>query len=554
MHRKPPPKSLLISKPTFLFLSMASFLLLPLLLLLSHSPLPLSSSQQTQTTITQACKSSLFPALCVSTLLSQPPSSADSPSSLILSLLSASSHSLSTALSLSQSLLLSSSSVPSRANAARNCLDHLTLSSLRINSTLPLLPTLADQQTASRARALAGAALLYQYDCWSALKYVNSTRQVASAMSFLRFLTQVTSSALSMIAAAQRYGPDDPSLWSPPQTERDGYWPPHADSDPDPLFPSDLKPDATVCKPPGACDHATVQEAVDAAPDFGPSRFVIHIRSGTYAENVRVAFEKTNVVFVGDGAGRTVVTGSLNAQMPAVTTYNTATVGVFGDGFMARDLTFRNTAGPGSHQAVAFRCDGDRSFLHSVEFLGHQDTLYARSLRQLYVNCTISGTVDFIFGNSAAVFKGCLIQVLPRQESPEKGESDAVTAHGRTDPGQATGFVFEECTVDGSDEYMEIYKRRPTRHKVYLGRPWKEYSRTVFLNCYLGEMVRPEGWMPFRPGFGLKTLFYGEYSSSGPGANVSGRVGWSSQVPEEHLGMYSVRNFLQGDEWALTNQ
>ncbi|XP_020082353.1 probable pectinesterase/pectinesterase inhibitor 51 [Ananas comosus] len=248
--------------------------------------------------------------------------------------------------------------------------------------------------------------------------------------------------------------------------------------------------------------------------------------------------------------GATVVTGARHAQMPGLTTYDTATVAVLADGFRARGLTFENAAGPGAHQAVAFRSDSDMSVLEHVEFRGHQDTLYARSLRQLYSHCRISGTVDFIFGNAAAVFDSCLIEVVPRLENPEKGERNAVTAHGRTDPSQPTGFVFYNCTVTGSAEYLELYRKKPRVHRVYLGRPWKEYSRTVFVRCYFGEVVRPEGWLPWRGDFALKTLFYGEYGSLGPGANASARVEWSSQIEEEHLGVYSPENFIQGDEWV----
>nr|CAD1818173.1 unnamed protein product [Ananas comosus var. bracteatus] len=219
---------------------------------------------------------------------------------------------------------------------------------------------------------------------------------------------------------------------------------------------------------------------------------------------------------------------------------------------MARDLTIANTAGPDKHQAVAFRSDSDLSVIDSVEFLGHQDTLYAHGLRQFYTNCRISGTVDFIFGNSAAVFSNCLIIVLPRQVNPEHGESNTLTAHGRTDPAQSTGFVFDHCVANGSDDYLALYRKNPSVHRVYLGRPWKEYSRTVFLNCYLPEIIRPEGWLPFNGDFALKTLYYGEYQSTGPGGQVGRRVPWSSQVPAEHVAVYSVDNFIQGDQWIPT--
>lgn len=216
---------------------------------------------------------------------------------------------------------------------------------------------------------------------------------------------------------------------------------------------------------------------------------------------------------------------------------------------MARDLTFENTAGPNAHQAVAFMSDSEGSVLDSVEFVGHQDTVYAHSMRQFYTNCRILGTVDFIFGNSASVFHNCSILVVPRQLNPQDGESNIVTAHGRTLPELSTGFVFQNCAINGSPDYLALYRENSTAHKVYLGRPWKEYSRTVFINCFMDRIIRPEGWQPWQGDFALKTLYYGEYGSSGPGGNVTGRVPWSSQIPPEHLAIYSVENFIQGNQW-----
>lgn len=216
---------------------------------------------------------------------------------------------------------------------------------------------------------------------------------------------------------------------------------------------------------------------------------------------------------------------------------------------MARDITFKNTAGGEAHQAVAFRSDSDLSIIENCEFLGNQDTLYAHSLRQFYKSCRIEGNVDFIFGNSAAIFQDSVILICPRQISPEKGENNAVTAHGRTDPAQSTGFVFQNCVINGTDEYMGWYYKKPKVHKNYLGRPWKEYSRTVFIHCYLSLIITPQGWMPWSGDFALSTLYYGEFENTGPGANISGRVAWSSEIPTNHVFGYSVQNFIQGDEW-----
>ncbi|KAG1369988.1 Pectinesterase [Cocos nucifera] len=501
--------------------------------------------------VRQACRATRFPSSCEPTLSKSPDLT---PLGLTLAALSASSAALPTARSLGQSILDASSSNLNRSSAARNCLEHLSLSDRRLSAAAAALP----RGRAADARAWTSAALYYQYDCNNSLSYVTGTRLVADAMAFLSSLYNLTSNALSLIAARQRFG-DDLSLWAPPQTERNGYW-----GDPAPAavrrstgrsagFLSDLQTDATVCQI-GDCNYRTVQEAVAAAPDFGAGRFVIRIKAGIYKETVRIPFEKTNVVLIGDGMGATVITGALNAQMPGVWTYNTATVGVFGDGFMARDLTIENTAGVGAHQALALRLDSDHSVLDSVELRGHQDTLYARSLRQLYRRCRISGTVDFVFGNAAAVFDECLLEVVPRAEGPDKSGSDTVTAQGRTDPAQATGFVFRQCAVNGSEEFLTAFRRKPKANRLYLGRPWKEYARVVFIETYLGEVVTPEGWLPFRPGFALDTLFYGEYGSSGPGAKTTSRVKWSSQIPAEHLGLYSVDNFIQGNEWVPSDR
>lgn len=153
---------------------------------------------------------------------------------------------------------------------------------------------------------------------------------MANAITVLGRLTNVTSNALSMITALQRYGKDT-AKWGPPQTERDGYWGP-GDGAGGEIgskmgVPSGLVPNATVCKDGSGCGYRTVQEAVDAAPVQGESRFVIYIKEGVYEETVRVGFEKTNVVFLGDGMGTTVITGSLNAGMVGITTFESATVG-----------------------------------------------------------------------------------------------------------------------------------------------------------------------------------------------------------------------------------
>ncbi|XVF14920.1 hypothetical protein REPUB_Repub09cG0102600 [Reevesia pubescens] len=555
LFKKPPWNS------TFCLLSIAmSFLLflsLTLFFTLSSSNRhhhqqnsPVSSSSQ----IHLACQSTRFPQPCETSISQSSPPPNPTSLQIVQSAISVSSQNLKTGQSMVKSILDSSKGNLNRTNAANICQEILSYSDYRIKSANDAL----SRGKLKDARAWMSAALCYQYDCWSALKYVNDTKLVDQTMAFLDSLTQHSSNALSMMSAYDNYG-DNIATWAPPKTERDGFYEKGSGGGTElgfnGGFPSNLKVDVTVCKDGSGGCYKTVQEAVNAAPDNADTRrrFVIQIKEGVYEETVRVPFEKKNVVFLGDGMGKTIITGALNVGQPGITTYSTATVGVVGDGFMASGLTIRNTAGPDAHQAVAFRSDSDLSVIENCEFLGNQDTLYVHSLRQFYKKCRIQGNVDFIFGNSASVFQDCEILVAPRQLKPEKGETNAITAHGRTDPAQSSGLVFQNCLLNGTDEYMRYYFSKPKVHKNYLGRPWKEYSRTVFINCIMEALITPDGWMPWSGDFALKTLFYGEFGSSGPGSHVSMRVPWSTQIPSQYVYIYSVQNFIQGDQWIPTS-
>ncbi|KAK4490297.1 hypothetical protein RD792_000964 [Penstemon davidsonii] len=546
----PTLKFILIAMATLFSVTILSLLLFFTLSSASrHHQNPRSNTSSSSPTIIQeACKASRDPSTCKSSLTqsNHVPVGATAPQ-VIQAALWVSSNNLIKGRAMVQEVLKQFNGNKNGTAAANNCIELLRYSEYRINLVGDALP----RGKIKDARAWLSSAMVYQYDSWSALKYVNTSSLVGQTMAFLNSsLIASTSDALGMLMSYDVYG-DKTGSWGPAKTERDGFWePPGSESasgsgSPGGV-PSGLKVDVTVCK--SNCDYKTVQEAVNAAPDNNGKRFVIKINAGVYEETVRIPLEKKNVVFLGDGMGKTVITGSLHVS-PGVTTYNSATVGVIGDGFMASGVTFQNTAGPDAHQAVAFRSDSDLSIVENCEFLGNQDTLYAHSLRQYYKSCRIQGNVDFIFGNSAAFFQDCLILVAPRQLKPEKGENNAVTAHGRIDPAQSTGFVFQNCVINGTDAYMALYYSKPEVHKNYLGRPWKQYSRTVFIRCTLEALITPSGWLPWDGEFALKTLYYGEFENNGAGSNPSARVKWSSQIPAEHVQSYSVENFIQGDQW-----
>ncbi|WCJ29056.1 Plant invertase/pectin methylesterase inhibitor superfamily [Euphorbia peplus] len=211
---------------------------------------------------------------------------------------------------------------------------------------------------------------------------------------------------------------------------------------------------------------------------------------------------------------------------------------------MARDITFKNKADIKSKQAVVFKSDSDESFLDTCEFIGHRGALHSVAGRQLYQSCRIKGNDDVIFGNGAAIFKNCEIFVNSRPETPEKGEENVIAAQGRTDPTQETGFIFNNCTVTGTSEYMKLFESDRAHHKNFLGRPLGEFARIVFINSSLDSIIEPAGWTEREGDKSSGTLYFGEFKNKGGGSDLKGRVAWSSQIPAENVVKYSFPNFF----------
>ncbi|KAK9231859.1 hypothetical protein WN943_022099 [Citrus x changshan-huyou] len=308
------------------------------------------------------------------------------------------------------------------------------------------------------------------------------------------------------------------------------------------LQSSSVTPNAVVAAD-GSGNFKTVAAAVAAAPQGGTKRYIIRIKAGVYRENVEVTKKHKNIMFIGDGRTRTIITGSRNV-VDGSTTFKSATVAVVGEGFLARDITFQNTAGPSKHQAVALRVGADLSAFYNCDMLAYQDTLYVHSNRQFFVNCLIAGTVDFIFGNAAAVLQNCDIHA----RKPNSGQKNMVTAQGRTDPNQNTGIVIQKSRIGATSDLKPVQGSFPT----YLGRPWKEYSRTVIMQSSITDLIHPAGWHEWDGNFALNTLFYGEHQNSGAGAGTSGRVKWKGFrviTSATEAQAFTPGSFIAGSSW-----
>ncbi|KAL5996200.1 hypothetical protein ACLOJK_026274 [Asimina triloba] len=222
---------------------------------------------------------------------------------------------------------------------------------------------------------------------------------------------------------------------------------------------------------------------------------------------------------------------------------------VVGNGFLARDMSFENTAGPSKHQAVALRSGSDLSAFYRCSFAGYQDTLYVHSLRQFYRECDVYGTIDFIFGNAAVVFQNCNLYA----RKPNPSQKNIFTAQGREDPNQNTGISIQNCKVTAAADLLQAN----STFKTYLGRPWKKYSRTVYLQSFIDSVVDPAGWLEWSGDFGLSTLYYGEYMNRGPGANTTNRVKWPGYRvinSSAEASQFTVEPFIQGSQWLSSAQ
>ena len=298
-----------------------------------------------------------------------------------------------------------------------------------------------------------------------------------------------------------------------------------------------------VVSPDGHGDFKTVQEAIDACPDYSHKEITrILVKAGTYKEMVSIPHTKFRLYIKGEGAENTLITYDKYAKALwpgrdiAVGTSGSASVYIHASYITFEDIAFENSAGEGKEigQAVAVFTDGDFLFFNRCRFIGNQDTLYTYGRfgkfggikRNYFKDCYIEGTTDFIFGTSIAYFEGCTIH---------SKKNSYVTA-ASTLQGQKYGYVFKDCKLT-ADEGID---------KCYLGRPWGAYAKTVFIGCELGKHILADGWHDWekegKPNT-KKNSFYAEYGNFGPGAEGP-RVKWAHTLKAKDLKDYTFEKVM----------
>lgn len=284
----------------------------------------------------------------------------------------------------------------------------------------------------------------------------------------------------------------------------------------------------------GSGQFKSIQQAITSIRDFGPSEALVKIKAGTYNEKIVIPSSKHKITLQGESKENTIITnddysGKMDPLNQKMTTFNSYTLLVMSDDVKISNLTIKNSS-CNQGQAVALHVEGDRFIVKNSNILGCQDTVYTggNHSRQYYENCFIEGTTDFIFGSATVVFKNCTIKSLA---------NSYITA-ASTDQSKEFGYVFFDCKLIAKEGI----------NKVFLGRPWRPYARTVFINTEMGNHILPEGWNPWKGDKMFpdkdKTAYYAEYNSKGEGGNTSQRVPWSHQLTKKEAKKYSIKNIF----------
>jgi pectinesterase len=305
---------------------------------------------------------------------------------------------------------------------------------------------------------------------------------------------------------------------------------------------SDNRFELTVAQD-GSGDCKTIQEAINKMRDHAEKRVVITIKPGFYNEKLVIPSFKRNITLKGTDRDKTIISYDDYSGKPfrgidatgdaKFSTYTSHSFLIQGNDCTLENLTIQNTAGRVG-QAVALHTEGDRIVIRNCAILGNQDTLYLAkaTVRTYFENCYITGTTDFIFGAGTAYFYKCTIESL----------SNSYVTAASTTQFDAYGFVFVECKLNAKDNTVD---------KVFLGRPWRPYAQTVFIDTEMGSHILPEGWNPWKGDKNFpdkeKTTYYAEYGSKGPGAKeVSQRVSWSHQLKKAEIKKYKIDLVFNG--------
>ena len=298
------------------------------------------------------------------------------------------------------------------------------------------------------------------------------------------------------------------------------------------LFPAFAQEYDMIVDRNGRGHFRNVQQALDSIRAFNPAGTVtVFIRNGVYKEKLVLPTFVCNVHLIGESRDKTVITYDDHANIRKMGTFRSYTFLIRGNDITLENLTIENSSEP-LGQAVALHLEGDRIVVRNCRILGNQDTVYTgrENSRYYFENCFIEGTTDFIFGPSTCWFENC--QILCKKNS-------YITA-ASTPQSVMYGYIFNQCDISLAGGITS----------VYLGRPWRPYAMTLFMNCRLPEGILPAGWHNWGKTENEATARYMEYNNSGPGGPAKQRVSWAKILTAKEAAVYTIENVMKGcDDW-----
>lgn len=283
----------------------------------------------------------------------------------------------------------------------------------------------------------------------------------------------------------------------------------------------------------GTGDFTSLQEAINTVRAFDPDGgTVILVKNGVYHEKIVIPDWICNLKILGESRENTLITYNDHAKINDMGTFRTYTMQIRGNDIQLENLTLENAAEPLA-QAVALHTEGDRLIFRNCRFLGNQDTQYlaGEGNRLYFQNCYIEGTTDFIFGGATAWFEACEIHC----------KRDSYITAASTPQNITYGFVFNKCKITAAGDVTS----------VYLGRPWRPFAMTVFMNCELPEEIHPAGWENWRNPENEKTARYAEYNNRGEGSSTTGRVKWAKVLNKKEAKKITRANVLKDFDNSL---
>uniref|UniRef100_UPI00402591CB pectinesterase family protein n=1 Tax=Segatella hominis TaxID=2518605 RepID=UPI00402591CB len=304
-------------------------------------------------------------------------------------------------------------------------------------------------------------------------------------------------------------------------------------------------PDTLVVSRDGTGEFRTIDEAIEVCRAFMDYTKVIYVKKGVYKEKLIIPSWLTNITICGEDRDNTIITWDdhANIKMPVggldseaavkgkpMGTFRTYTLKVQGSYITLKDITIENNAAK-LGQAVALHTEGDHILVQNCRLLGNQDTVYTGvgGTRVAFYDCYIEGTTDFIFGPSIAWFQNCEIH----------SKANSYITAASTPAGQKYGYVFYKCRLTADKDV----------DKVYLGRPWRPFAATIFMDCELGKHIRPEGWHNWKNAKNEETARYAEYGNKGEGASTKNRVKWSKQLSKKEAAKVTLLDAFGEDCW-----